>query len=460
MPNALHPKVKNNKPRLIGKRDRTGTVILAGMLLGACPVSSFAADFAYGLGYMGEHSDNITLASTNKQSDWIHTALAGFAYQENSADVVAHVLAQATYNTYQHNTFGDETLFDMDSYAVWTMSPQRLFWTVQDTYQQGLINSTGVDIPTNRTNLNVLSTGPNAYVRLSPVHTLAFGAQVGDVYTGQANADNKRFNGTTAWLYELSARTTLSLNYQILAVRYDDAVLNNDFSTQDRFFRVQYQPSRSQFTMDLGASHVNFDRGNDLDGTLARISWNRQANLESNYGATFSKEFSNTGTAILGATDTSVAAGSVPTPSDFTTATITADVFESKGGTVYYNRHSTLFGMQLLAGRRKLDYATEPLDNKETDGRLELDYFVSALTTATLYSQYTRTEYLDFFRRDTDQSTGLRLNYLLTRTVSVALQASRNQRRSTDPTLGYVDNRLLLSVLYSSGPLFAPLHRK
>jgi hypothetical protein len=448
--------VKHNEPRHIGKRDTAVVVALALCGFGAAAAS--AAEFDYGAGYAAEHSDNITRVATNTQSDWIHSLLAGFAYQERSADLIAHVLAQATYNTYQNKTYGDEKLFDMNSYAVWTVSPQRFFWTVQDDYQQGLIDSTGVDTPTNRTNLNVLSTGPDLYVRLAPVHTLAFGARVGDIYTGRANVDNRRVTGTAAWMYALSSHTTLSLNYQALAVKYDDPALNDDFTTQDTFFRTQYRPSRSQFTLDLGESRVNFDRGEDLRGTLARMSWNRELTPESNVGASYSKQFLNTGTAVLEAAAMNVATGTPPAPSGIPTGVITADVYRSQGGIVYYNRRSTAFGLQFQAGRRQLDYVTVPLDSKETEGRLQLSYFATAATTATLYTDYTRTQYLDFVRRDIDRNTGLRLDHRLTATVSVAVQGSRTQRDSTDPALSYVDNRVLLFVLYRSGPLFAPLH--
>ncbi len=451
--------MKNKRSR--GERKR-GKLLITGILLCGGAVGPLqAGEFAYGVGYMGEHSDNIARVSTNEQSDWIHSLLAGFAYQERTIDVVARVLAQATYNDYQKNTFSDETLFDLNSSVVWTLSPQRSFWTVQDDYQQGLLNSTIPDTPANRTNLNVFSTGPDVYVRLAPVHTLAFGARVGDVYTGAANADNKRFNGLAGWQYQSSPTTTLSLNYQVLDVKFEDSTLNNDFTSQDVFFRVQFHPSRSQYILDLGATHINFDRGDDLRGTLARLSWLRELTPQSSFGASVSKEFSNTASDVLAATPATGPAGGEPSaPSGISRAVITGDVYETKGGTIFYTHRGSQVGVQFLAGRRKLDYETTPQDNKATNGRLQIDYFFSAASTATLFTEYTRTEYLDFIRRDTDQNSGLRFDYHITRAVSVGLEGSRTERRSTDSTMGFVDNRLLLTLLYSSGPLFTPLHRR
>lgn len=417
-----------------------------------------AAEFGYRVGYKGEHSDNITRVSTNEKSDSIHSLLAGFAYQESTPDVVARVLAEVTYDNYQKNTFEDETLFDLNSSAVWTISPQRFFWTVQDEYQQGLLTSTAPETPANRTNYNVFSTGPDVYVRLAPVHTLVFGARVGDVDTGEVNADSRRFSGLAGWLYQSSPITTLSMNYQVLDVKFDDSTLNDDFTSQDVFFRAQFHPSHSQYIVDLGTTQINFDRGDDLSGPLTRLTWIRESTPETSFGASFSKEFSDTGTDALVAA-TPPAAGQVPpAPSGISLRVVTADVYNTKGGSIFYNHHGSQLGAQFLAGQRKLDYATSPEDRKETYGRLQFDYFFpGATTTASLFTDYIKTEYLDVIRTDNERNTGIRLDQLLSNSVSLGLEGRHLDHTSTDSSSSYVDNRILITLLYSSGPLFTSL---
>lgn len=450
----------NNQSRGEGNGGKPTAI---GILLFASVISPLqAGEFAYGLGYVATHSDNITLVPTNERSDWIHSLLAGCAYQENSTDLVARVLAQAEYNTYQKNTFADEPRYYLDSSAVWTISPQRLFWTLEDAARQALINSTAVDTPANRTNVNVLSTGPGVVLRFSPVHSLALDARASDVYTGQANADNKRFNGSAGWLYQASSVATYSMNYQTLDVKYDDSTLNNDFMRQDLFARAQYRPSRSQYVLDLGVTDLNRDRGNDLSGTLARLSWIRQLSPESTFGISASTELSDTSTDILAASEILTAPTVVPEQAAMIAAqsqyVITSDVYHAKHGEIVYTRRGSQFGWQLQASQRKFDYETIVTDSrKETGGRLQINYFYSEATTATLFTTYIKTEYLNFVRRDTDRYSGIRFGYRLTRTISLGLEANRTDRTSTDPTSNYVDNRMLLSVLYSSGPLFTPV---
>lgn len=422
-----------------------------------------AAEFDYGAGYMGQHSDNIKRVSTNEQSDWINSLLAGFAYKERTVDVVAQVHAQATYNDYQKNTFEDETLYNLNSYAVWTISPERFFWTVQDEFQQGAINTTIPYTPANQTNYNVFSTGPDVYFRLAPVHALTFGARVGDVYTGDVNADHTRFTGMAGWQYQSSSTTTLSLKYQILDVVFKDDILNNNFTSQDFFFRTEYRPSRSQFILDLGSTLINFDRGDDVTGPLTRLSWIRQATPQSSFGASVAKEFSNTASDILAATPARApTAEELTAPSAVSTTLITSDVFETKGGSIFYTYSGNWVGMEFVAGERRLNYLTNFVetaaseDRKEASGHLKFDYFLSATSKATLLADYTKTEYLDFFRHDTDQNFVLSFNHKLTRTVSVGLHGLHSERQTTASTGGYVDNRLLLTLGYSSGSLFMP----
>ena len=293
------------------------------------------------------------------------------------------------------------------------------------------------------------------------MQTLALGARVGDVYTGRADADNTRFNGSAAWLYQSSLVSTYSLNYQALDVRYDNSTLNNDFKRQDFFARAEYRPTRSQYTLDFGTSDINRDRGNDLRGTLARLSWTRQASAESSFGINVSREFSDTATDLLAASQVLMAPTTAPTaqtaPATFLTPDmLTADVYFAKRGEIFYTYRGSQTGVQFQASQRDLDFETTLLDRRETNGRLQIDYFSSPVTTISVFVENTRTKYLDLIRRDTDRNSGVRLNYFVTHTISLGLEGRHTERTSTVSTAAYVDNRVLLSIMYQTGPLFTP----
>lgn len=459
---------KISKPQ--SKTESRGSVkfsklLMVGILLGggiAGPLQ--AGEFAYGLGYVPTVDDNITRVPTDKLSDTIHSVLAGFAYQEYTADLVAHVLAQAEYDHYQESTFDNQSLYYLDSSAVWTISPKRFFWTLEDAARQALIDSTVADTPTNRTQINVLDTGPDFFLRFSPVHSMALHARVGDVYTGRANVDSKRVHPLVSWLYEATSMTTYSLNYEALDVKYNDSTINDDFKRQDVFARAEYRASRTRYTLDLGTSSVNRDRGDDLSDSLVRLILTHELTTESSFGISANHGLSDTGSDILAEsrvlTTTPVTMGSITPSTVLSSALITSDVYLAKRGDIFYTLHSSQIGVSLDASQRKFDFQTIPStgDRKETDGRMEITYFFSATTTASLIADYTKTEYLDFFRRDTDRDFGFRLDYRLSPRTSLELEGHRYDRISTDPLMEFVDNRVFLSVLYSSGPLFTPVH--
>lgn len=415
--------------------------------------SARAGEIAYGIGYSATHSDNITRTAieADEQSEVIHSYLAGFAYAENSSNLIARVLAQAELRDYQDDIYGDETLFNMKSSLLWEISPRRFTWTVDDTYEQTRISATLADTPDNRANVNVFSTGPDFYIRFSPVQTLALGARAGNVYTGDANADSDRFSGSARWLYQATSIAVYSLNYEILDVNYEDSAVNQNYSSHNLFLRADYRPSRSQYTIDLGTTRINTDQGEDLDGTLARFSWFRQLTSDSNFGMSASGEFRDAGADIL-------TASTATTPSAaLTSGEITSDVYYVKRGSLFYNRRGTRFGLDLSLYAQDLDYETSLQDRKETGGLLNLNFFLSGTTTVTLATDQIRSEYRDFVRRDTDRDSGIRLDYRMTRTVTLALEGRREERSSTVPAAEYIDNRLYFSVLYRSSPLFTPV---
>jgi hypothetical protein len=425
-------------------------LLLFAMLLGAVTPLE-AGDFAYGLGYTATRSDNITRVPSDELRETIHSYLVGFSYLELTPDIDATIAAQAEFRDYQDDIFEDETVSNLKALLYWTISPQRFIWVVEDAYEQTRINAAESDTPDNRANVNVFSTGPDVYFRFNPVHTLALGARAGNVYTGQANTDNDRFSGSVRWLYQATSITTYSLNYEAQDVSYDDPALNADFTSHDIFLRADYRPSRSQYTIDLGASRISPEQGEDLNESLFRLTWIRQLTTESTFGLSASGEYSDTAADILTSATTT-------TPSTaLTSGEVRSDLFYAKRASLFYNRRGARFGAGFSLYTQDLDYETTPQDRREYGGRLTLGFFYSGTTTVTLTTEQNRAEFRDFVRHDTDRDSSIRLDYRLSRSVRLALEGRRTERDSTSPADEFVDNRVSLSVLYSSSPLFTPV---
>ncbi len=454
--------MKAHHCRRIGKQGKNLFWVVS--FAAGCFPSSHAADFAYGLGYAGTYSSNITRVPVNERSEWINSAFGGFAYAENTSSVVARVITEVEYRNYSKNVYGDDALFDAKANAVWILSPQQFTWSVDDTYTQLLVDATAADTPSNRTNTNIFSTGPDFTVRFSPVNSLALGARAGNFYTSRRDIDNNRLSGTANWQYQSTAIATYSLNYEALKVNYDNDTLNTDFTRQDIYIRARVRPSRSEFTLDLGKTYINPVRGTDSDNGLARLTWLRELTPESALSVLLSKEATDVGSDVLassGTAATSVAATSVGSqvtaaPPSLAQNVVTSDVYIAKRGEIRYSHRGSQFSTTLSLLTREIDYELTPVDRREKGGRVDFSYAYFGTSTVSLFGDFVKTEYLNFAREDTDKDSGLRFAYLAGRNVTFGAEARHIIRSSTVSAVDFVENRALLTVAYASGPLYKP----
>lgn len=421
-----------------------------------------AAEFAYGVGYVGEHSSNITRTPTNEKSDWINTFIAGIAYRDIGPELATHVVGQVEEVDYHKDTFDDGPQYYLDAAAIWTISPRRLTWTLEDRYSQARLNVAAQDTPTNRVGANVFATGPDVFLRFGALNTMVIGARYGQMYFGGNDADNSRYAGYGRWLYQMDSATTVSLNYEGLKVEFDNDIANVNYTRRDAFLRLDIRPVPSHFTLDLGSTRIERERGDEVDGSLARLSWLRQINSGSFLNVTVSREYSDAAMQLL-STVTNPAEAPVPSAGSVSIANgqdvVSGDVFYARRAEVAYSNVGPQFGFNVRAFRRHFDYQISDQDRNETGGRVEITHNPEGTFVSSIYGEFQKTNFLNFVRDDNDRTLGVRLLYRSTRTLTFGLEGANMRRRSTDPSFEFTDTRVLVSVIYSSSSLFTPVRR-
>lgn len=441
-----------------GKGGRAGCVLAAALLCAGAPAVE-AAQAAYGIGYISEYSTNIERTPTDPENDWINALVGGIAYEERTADLAARVVGQAEVRSYAENTFDDDLLGTLDASAVWTLSPQRLTWTVEDAFRMVTLDPTAATTPRNVAGANIFDTGPDAYLRFGPVHTLSLGARYANVYVGDADLDNNRYTGIVRWLYQSSPRITWSLNVEHLNVAFENDVLNEDFRRDDAYARLSIRQARSEFTLDAGRTRLDRERSAELEGSLGRLSWRRELSTESSFGLSAATGYQDVGAELLGFLTGPTATVTATVPATGTDV-VTSDLYYSRQADIFYTRRGVRLGGTVRAVARELDFETDLQDREEAGGSVELGYVHSATVSATLFGDYLKIDYARFRREDEDIHYGARVAYLLARNVSVGLEGRRIERVSTEPASEFVDKRVLLTLLYSTAPLYTPLSRR
>lgn len=414
-----------------------------------------AGEFGWGAGYRLEYSDNITRVPVNERSDHVSTLFAGFAYNETTTDFLGRVYVRGETRNYHDDVYQDDNAWEVDAAGMWVISPQRFTWVVQDVAREVRVDRTASDTPANRTQSNVFSTGPDVYFHFGPVSTLAIGGRVGDVSVSSSEIDNRWARTYGRWLHRATPLTTLSLNAEITRVMFDNDVVNNDYDRRDFFLRLENRRARLEFNADVGKTIIDPERGEEVDRKLLRLGVARQLTSESTAGITLAREYSTTGDDLLaGVAPLTTTAVAVP-PASYPDVLI-AEPYYAERAEVFYRRGGSalsVFGRGLW---REVDFDGASEDRKEAGARLEMGYNFTGTTSAGIYADYLQTRYVVTGREDDDTTYGVSLGYRLTRTLASSLSLVREERESTAPDREYVNRRALLTLYYSSRPIFTP----
>ena len=438
------------------------SITFAGLAL--YPRVADALDIGYNIGYGMEYSDNIYLADENAQGDpavdpttqvaeeYTHGIFAGFQLRENSPALDARLDVNGLYRNYIRDTYPDEVLMGVGANVLWRISPQRFQWVFDDLFTQAPVNSLDPMTPSNRQNTNVLTTGPDYFMRLSPVHTLALSGRYINSYYETSTLNDERYTGNVAWLYSATARTIYSLNYDYLNVNYevpDPAANRNDYERHDGFVRIDWRTGRNTVTWDLGYTAIDRDESDPVAGRLGRFVWLHRITRNTNFRLNTRAEFSDVNQDLA---NTSVAVDSLPAGT-----IVDGDIFYTNRAEAYFSKTGSSFNQDYRALWVRDEYEESPLDNVRWGGNFNLVYtFPSATFSVFLNGDYLVTKYQDeeLDRTDREKRAGTGMTYQIISTVSLNLIYRWTDVESigANPGRSYKENRVLLTISYNSNP--------
>ena len=447
------------------RQRRKAAVFRAGVLVAICGyfcvASAWAAQGAYGFGIASELSSNIRQQASDAERDRIDSAIAGLAYSEDTADFIGRLAGQVEHRNYANDTFDDETLFTLDASGLWTLIPSRLSWTLVDSARQVLLDPTQPSTPTNRAGANVVETGPDMFFHLSQRQRLVLGARYGNVYVGDTDLDNNRYGVMLRGVHQMSPQLTASLNFEHLGVRYDDDEVNENFDRRDAYLRIESQRVHTRITLDGGVTNISRDRSGDLDGALVRLRAEHDITAASFVSLSASSGYSDVGSELLRYVTPPTTPADRPAPPQSVTDIISNDLSYERVADVVYGYRGARLGASVRAEAREIEFETATTgDRDETGVLLNISYNLSATLAGVLYGRRHDIKYREIDRDDEEQDVGVRLTYRARRTLTLAAEARRMERTSTIPVNDFVDDRLYVSLIYSTGPLFSPTTRR
>jgi hypothetical protein len=428
------------------------TCVLGSLLSFVSPSVAQAAEYGYSLEYRREQSDNITLVRTNPLSDRINIAGATLYLRDPTAQTLrTDIFLDARYEDYSKDTVADRTLVTLNSNITWLIAPESLSWVLEDYYGQTYRDVLLAGAPSNQQNVNIVSTGPDASLRLNPVNTLVASLRAGkynaeQVESTDPNLDSNRYYGLLGWRYTASATTNLSLNYDTTrrVFQDQDTMINTDYDLRNVFFRLESRrTARSSVSLDLGKSRIVPDGLAAIDGNLVRAQYTLRIGVASNLLIAANSQFTDTSNAIL----SSGGVRSVTTP----IGTVgSSNYYRIKEAEATYTQQRGFGTDRLRLFARRQIYDGVALDQDRAGASLDIGFGLTDTLSGALFGNYTNTNYIDQSFIDRDGQVGVRFTYRAQQRVQVGLEARKSSRNSSDAPRDYDETRLSVSIAYRS----------
>jgi hypothetical protein len=397
---------------------------------------SFGVDVGVG------ETDNVTLVPSDKITQTLAVADADFAIQQQSRRFDVDAKGNFTYLDFLQGAYSPELIGRLDGLARFAFIPEKLTWVLQDDFGQAQVDPFAPVTPTNRENINYVSTGPDLDLRLGSVGFMDVTARYARTQYQVSPYDSNRLLGSIALGRALSAQSNISLDGSVERVLFDNTIDNTDFDRTSVYGRYELKGARTELTANLGITKVN-QGGESFSGPHVKFQLSRKlssaAKLTFTAGRELTDAATNFSTLQSGAIGT---IGTAPAPVTSSSYTIT---YASVGW--QYARNRTTFG---LSGQWEKDsYEGQPqLDLSRGTAQFSVERQLSRALTAELLGSLYRTDYANTDYTETDELVGAALSFHEGRGLEIRFRYDHASRVVAGMGSGYTDNRVFLTVGY------------
>jgi hypothetical protein len=420
-----------------------------------------ADGFNYGIDAGIGESDNVTLVETNKVSQTMAIADLDFSVKEKGSRLDEDIVGDFTYLDFLQNAYGSEVLGRLNGAVRYALVPESLTWTLQDNWGQEQLSPFAPLVPTNQENVNYLSTGPDWYAHLGGTNFMDVGARYSRADYTVTPISNGRVLGSLQLGHEISGSSSLSLNFSVERVLYENTALNTDYDLSNAYARYELHGARTDLSVNLGVNRVTQD-GVSNSGLSTQLELKRKISDAAKITVTAGRELTDASAGFNALqSSNSVNAVNVNNVVSNSPSAINSDIFlmDYIVAAWSYERRRTTFG--LSARWEKDDYLNQSEFNG-TRNRLDvnverqLTHALSAQLFGNLYqSRYDHDLFIvtDTGYTEQDGLYGLSLVLREGKGLEIRLRYDHLSRDiSAGAGTGYGENRVFLTIGYRPQP--------
>jgi hypothetical protein len=435
----------------------------------ASSVSATTLDYGVDVG-IGQ-TNNVTLVPTDKTNQTIAATDFDFTVKQQSSRLDLNAKGDFSYLDYLQNAYSSQFIGRFDGSAQFALIPERLTWTLQDSFGQSQLDPFTAVTPTNQEHVNYASTGPNLFLRLGPLNFVNATLRFARTDYETSPFDSNRFFASLALGRQLSANSSVSINASGERVLFDNTAVNTDFNRNSGYVHYELQGARTTLAANLGVTEVS-QGAITTTGPLAKLELSRQLSAAAKLVFTAGRDLTDTSTSFngtegiggaggIGIAPPGPVAGYTPTPGGPLTAIGTAPAAQTSDNYTItyatasweYVRNRTTFR---LNGRWEKDsYDGQPqLDLDRGDAGFSVERKLSRAFSAQLLGGIERINYTDVNFAQTYGTVGGALTFREGRGLQIRLRYDHASRivSGTGSGTGYGEDRIFLTVGYRPDP--------
>jgi len=404
-----------------------------------------AANVIYRAGVIFGVYDNVNLANNPTESELSQGLDVGLNVLEDSSNLFVNINGYfRTYN-YSKNIAADRNNGQLLADVVWRVMPGHFEWVFNNNFTQTVVDPLQADNPANRQNANVLSTGPNYIIRLTPSNNLQLEARA-ENYSYQRYADNNRATTAIRLLHNVNTALIFSLNNESEITRFENESASLDFQRNDIFFGMNYTKAANTFLFEYGVSSVKNESIPDILSDRYLFSLTNRRTQTSTMQFIYENYLSNTGDQVLRLN--SEGAGNEQPFNGRAN-----DVFVTENYRIQYNKVLINGDMNFNAFTGTRVY--ERLSNLDFDSSgfgANFRWFLKRNSNIIFNLERLQANYTDpaTNREDTDINYSIEYRYGIKRNLNLSLQAISLERISTVEDRNYEELRFFVSINYFS----------
>jgi hypothetical protein len=402
--------------------------------------------YDWGLDLGARYSDNVGRTDVDEQSETIGIAGLRFNVALDRRRLDAHAAADLRYQKYFDNTFDDRVDGGLTGLLGLTLVPERFVWVVEDNYGQVSRNRQVADNPDNRQDLNYFSTGPDLTLPLGARTSVQLSGRWEDTYIERTDQDNETVLASAALVRQLSSAVSLSLNYSISQVDFDDDTQFFDYDTEQAFLRLALTGARTSLTLDGGGSRVEQDNtSTKSESLLARLELTRQVGARSQVRLVAGTQPSNTAQSFR----RDQAIGGVDVGPDG--AVVAGDSFQADYGYLTFSTGWERGDLTAVLSARSEDHERfSTLDRDQYRALVTLSRDLTRSVSMDVHGTYLDEEFTQTHFKFDQWGAGLGMRWELARQFSRRLGVVHFVGSCDVGSRDFTENRAYLGVTYSS----------